>query len=220
MALQQALADLNAAYQNFFASPKGSARGRSGAAAADGLRKDRGRRCGSRRTLGSRSCPTGGCACRRSGTWRSAGRGGLPSAPSSVTVDQGRGGPVLRSFVVETDPAADAERFPSADSEVGIDLGPDRVRGPVGRDRGRRSPKFLRRAEREAQAAQRIAQPEGEGRQEPGEVAGPAGPRARSGRRHAPTSATRCSTQIIRDNQAVYVEDLCVAGLARTRLAK
>ncbi|WP_406075767.1 RNA-guided endonuclease InsQ/TnpB family protein [Micromonospora sp. NBC_01638] len=28
------------------------------------------------------------------------------------------------------------------------------------------------------------------------------------------------STAIIRDNQAVYVEDLCVSGLGRTRLAK
>ncbi|QYC45359.1 Putative transposase DNA-binding domain protein [Nonomuraea coxensis DSM 45129] len=32
--------------------------------------------------------------------------------------------------------------------------------------------------------------------------------------------AHKLSTQIIRDNQAVYVEDLCVKGLARTRLAK
>jgi putative transposase len=30
----------------------------------------------------------------------------------------------------------------------------------------------------------------------------------------------KLSTTIIRDNQAVYVEDLCVAGLGRTRLAK
>jgi putative transposase len=30
----------------------------------------------------------------------------------------------------------------------------------------------------------------------------------------------KTSTAIIRDNQAVYVEDLCVPGLARTRLAK
>ena len=28
------------------------------------------------------------------------------------------------------------------------------------------------------------------------------------------------STKVIRDNQAVYVEDLCVVGLGRTRLAK
>ncbi len=30
----------------------------------------------------------------------------------------------------------------------------------------------------------------------------------------------KLSTTIIRENQAVYVEDLCVAGLGRTRLAR
>ena len=45
-------------------------------------------------------------------------------------------------------------------------------------------------------------------------------------RAHARVADTRrdwqhkLSTAIIRDNQAVYVEDLCVTGLARTRLAK
>jgi putative transposase len=45
-------------------------------------------------------------------------------------------------------------------------------------------------------------------------------------RAHARVAARRAdfhhkvSTAIIRDNQAVYAEDLCVAGLARTRLAK
>ncbi|WP_344922240.1 transposase, partial [Plantactinospora mayteni] len=45
-------------------------------------------------------------------------------------------------------------------------------------------------------------------------------------RAHARVTDTRrdwqhkLSTAIIRDNQAVYVEDLCVAGLGRTRLAK
>ena len=43
---------------------------------------------------------------------------------------------------------------------------------------------------------------------------------------HAKVADTRrdwqhnLSTAIIRDNQAVYVEDLCVTGLGRTRLAK
>jgi len=32
--------------------------------------------------------------------------------------------------------------------------------------------------------------------------------------------AHKHSTALIRDNQAVYVEDLCITGLARTRLAK
>jgi len=45
-------------------------------------------------------------------------------------------------------------------------------------------------------------------------------------RAHARVADTRrdwqhkLSTAIIRDNQAVYVEDLCVVGLGRTRLAK
>jgi putative transposase len=45
-------------------------------------------------------------------------------------------------------------------------------------------------------------------------------------RAHARVTDTRrdwqhkLSTKIIRDNQAVYVEDLCVVGLGRTRLAK
>src|SRR5207245_3679256 len=45
-------------------------------------------------------------------------------------------------------------------------------------------------------------------------------------RAHARVADTRrdwqhkLSTAIIRDNQAVYVEDLCVVGLSRTKLAK
>ena len=45
-------------------------------------------------------------------------------------------------------------------------------------------------------------------------------------RAHARVADTRrdwqhqLSTRIVRENQAVYVEDLCVTGLARTRLAK
>jgi putative transposase len=35
-----------------------------------------------------------------------------------------------------------------------------------------------------------------------------------------PGHGDQLSTAIIRDNQAVYVEDLCVVGLGRTRLAK
>ncbi|MFE7719430.1 transposase [Nocardia rhizosphaerihabitans] len=50
--------------------------------------------------------------------------------------------------------------------------------------------------------------------------------RADVARAHARVADTRkdwahkYSTAVIRDNQAVYVEDLCVKGLARTRLAK
>src|SRR5579859_839199 len=51
-------------------------------------------------------------------------------------------------------------------------------------------------------------------------------PSSRVARAHARVADTRrdwqhkLSTAIIRDSQAVYVEDLCVAGLGRTRLAR
>jgi putative transposase len=50
--------------------------------------------------------------------------------------------------------------------------------------------------------------------------------RVRVAKAHARVADTRRdwahkhSTTIIRDNQAIFVEDLCVSGLARTRLAK
>ena len=50
--------------------------------------------------------------------------------------------------------------------------------------------------------------------------------RIRLAREHAKVASKRTdfchkiSTAIIRDNQAIYVEDLCVKGIARTRLAK
>lgn len=50
--------------------------------------------------------------------------------------------------------------------------------------------------------------------------------RVRVAKAHARVADTRRdwahkhSTAIVRDNQAIYVEDLCVKGLARTRLAK
>jgi putative transposase len=47
----------------------------------------------------------------------------LPSAPSSVTVIRDAAGRYFASFVVETDPVADAGRFSAGDAEVGIDLG-------------------------------------------------------------------------------------------------
>ena len=62
--------------------------------------------------------------------------------------------------------------------------------------------------------------PQAEGHAQPGKAA----PQGRP--RHARVADTRrdwqhkLSTTIIRENQAVYVEDLAVAGLARTRLAE
>jgi hypothetical protein len=76
--LQQALADLNMAYRNFFASITGKRKGARGPRPGSGRVKTTGRRSGSRGTPGSRCWTTAGCGCRRSATWRSAGRGRCP----------------------------------------------------------------------------------------------------------------------------------------------
>ena len=82
--LQQALADLNAAYRNFFASVPGRRKGPK-AGPGSGPARTAGRPSGSPPTPGSRCWPAGSCACPRSGTCRCAGRP-LPPQPSWVTV--------------------------------------------------------------------------------------------------------------------------------------
>ena len=71
--LQQALADLNAAYRNFFASVTGKRKGPKVAPPRFRSRKDR--RQAIRFTRNARFAVTqaGGCGCRRSATCRSAG---------------------------------------------------------------------------------------------------------------------------------------------------
>jgi transposase len=76
--LQQALADPNVAYRNFFASVTGKRRGRKVAPPRFRSRKTTGRRSGSRPTPGSRCWTTAGCACRRSAIWTCAGPASCP----------------------------------------------------------------------------------------------------------------------------------------------
>ncbi len=81
--LQQALADLNAAYRNFFASRNGERKGPK-------VKPPRFRSCKDHRqavrfTANARFkvLPTGGCGCRRSGTCRCGGLGRCrPSRPA------------------------------------------------------------------------------------------------------------------------------------------
>jgi len=73
--LQQALADLTAAYRNFFASLTGRRNGPKIAPPTFRSRKDRRRRSGLPPTPGSGCCPAGSCGCPRSGTYPYAGRG-------------------------------------------------------------------------------------------------------------------------------------------------
>jgi putative transposase len=135
--------------------------------------------------------------------------------PSSVTVIRDAGGRYFASFVVQ----AAHDPLPEVPAETGIDLGLAHF-AVLSDGRKIASPKFLRRAERKLRKAQKALSRTAAGSR------GRDKARARVARVHAKVADCRRdwlhkeSTRIIRESQAVYVEDLCVAGLARTRLAK
>ena len=215
MVLQQALADLNAAYRNFFASRAGKRKGPKVRQPRFRSRKDTPQAIRFTRNARSRLSQTGSCGCRRSGTCRYGGRAPLPSEPSSVTIIRDSAGRYFASFVVQANPGT----APKAEPVIGIDLGLKHF-AVLSDGRKITSPRFLRRAEKRLRRAQRSLSRKQKGSRNRDKV------RVTVARAHARVADARrdfhhkLSTAIIRDNQAVYVEDLAVAGLARTRLAK
>jgi putative transposase len=213
--LQQALADLNTAYRNFFASLTGERRGPKVAPPRFRSRKDR--RQAIRFTRNACFAITAGGKLRlpKIGDVEVHWSRDLPSAPSSVTVIIDAAGRYFASFVVE---AGDAP-LPQVGTEVGIDLGLTHF-AVLSDGRKVANPRFLRRAERKLRTAQKALSRKQQGSRNRDKA------RIRVARVHARVADTRRdwlhkeSTRIIRDSQAVYVEDLCVAGLGRTRLAK
>jgi putative transposase len=139
----------------------------------------------------------------------------LPSVPSSVTVIREPDGRYYASFVVQRE----AMPLPACDREVGIDLG---LNSLVVTSDGEAvaHPRFYRVAQRRLRRAQRVLS-----RRQKGSAN-----RARARHRVAVIHlkvrdarldhAHKTALRLVRDNQAVYAEDLAVSGLARTRLAK
>jgi len=223
--LQQGLADLNAAYRQFFGYRKAlrewTAAGQKGPRPREaGLprfksRKDR--RQAIRFTANARFkiLPDGKLRLPKIGDVPVRWSRPLPSEPSSVTVVRDAAGRYFASFVVQTgdDP------LPEAGTEVGIDLGLTHF-AVLSDGRKIANPRFLRRAERKLRTAQKALSRKVKGSRNRAKA------RVKVARVHARVADTRRdwlhqeSTRIIRENQAVYVENLCVAGLGRTRLAK
>ena len=139
----------------------------------------------------------------------------LPSEPSSLTVVLDSAGRYFASFVVE----AAVEPLPMRAEEVGIDLGLTTF-AVMSDGQSVPNPRFLRRAQRKLVRLQRSLAMKQKGSMNRAKA------RLRVARAHARVADTRrdwlhkLSTTIIRENQAVFVEDLGVAGLARTKLAK
>ena len=121
--LQQALADLGAAYRNFFTSLTGKRNGPG--SGPPRFRSGKDHRQAIRFTASARFKVPGNGRLRLPKIGDVAVRWSrdLPSAPSSVTVIVDAAGRYFASFVVGTGPVAGAGRFPVADAEAGIDLG-------------------------------------------------------------------------------------------------
>ena len=140
----------------------------------------------------------------------------LPSAPSSVTVIRERGRPVLR-LVRGGTPAGAAARL-----------------RPRGRHRRRawpawRSPRTARssltrgscaQSERRLARAQRALSRKQKGSANRAKARHRVAVLHRKVRETRLDHAHKTALRLVRDNQAVYAEDLAVSGLARTRLAK
>ncbi|GGR44158.1 transposase [Streptomyces aurantiogriseus] len=212
--LQQSLRDLDTAYKNFFDSIKGKRQGRKVGPPRYKSKKD---------TRQSIRLNTNAFWLQDDGTVYVAKVGNLkvkwsrrlPAAPTSLTVTKDSCGRYFLSFVVDTEP----DVLPEVEAECGIDLGLSAF-AVLFDGRKIDSPRFLRRAEKKLRRLQRELSRKAKGSKNRAKA------RIRVARQHAKVADRRrdwhhkASTQIIRDNQAVYVEDLAVSGLGRTRLAK
>ncbi|MEV4813120.1 RNA-guided endonuclease InsQ/TnpB family protein [Micromonospora avicenniae] len=214
--LQQALADLNIAYRNFFASVTGRRKGRMVAPPRFRSRKDNRQSIRFTRNARFKVLDNGRLRLPKIGEVAVRWSRSLPCEPSSVTIIKDAAGRYFASFVVTT---GRDETLPPVDSEVGIDLGLTHF-AVLSDGTKIAAPKFLRRTARKLKRLQQALsrKQKGSNRRKKAVVT--------VARAHARVADARrdwqhkLSTAIVRDNQAIYVEVLCVVGLGRTRLAK
>jgi len=207
--LQQSLNDLEQAYQNFFKSCKGQ---RKGKPVKPPKFKKRHAKQSARFRQGGFKVGQNKVKLAKIGKIKIAWSRPLPSEPTSVTVLKDAAGRYFVSFVVEIQP----EALPKCDNSVGIDLGistfatlddgqkidaPKPLKKRI--NRLRRLSKNLSRKNRGSKRYERA--------------------RKRQAKLQAKLKDIRTdflhklSTQIIRENQAIVLEDLNVAGMVKNR---
>ena len=217
--LQQSLRDAETAYRNFFASLSGTRKGPRLGPPRFKSRKDK--RQSIRFTANARWKITDGgrLDLPKIGAVKVKWSRTLPTTPTSVTVVKDAAGRFFASFVIDTDPAADATAIPDSDQSIGIDLGLTHF-AVLSTGEKIDSPRFLRRAEKKLKKTQRNLSRKQKGSKNREKA------RRKVARAHAAVTDARrefhhqLSTRLISENQGIGVEDLSVAGLARTRLAK
>jgi len=139
----------------------------------------------------------------------------LPSVPSSVTVICEPDGRYYASFVVERQ----ATPLPTCDREVGIDLGLTSL-AVTSDGEAISNPRFYRAAQRRLRRAQRVLSRRQKGSANRTRARHRVAVVHRKVRDARLDHAHKVALRLVRDNQAVYAEDLNISGLARTRLAK
>ena len=215
VALVQSVRDAHRAYSNWFDSLKGRRKGRKMSAPRFKSRKDN--RQSFRLTRNGFTLRAGGrLYLAKIGDVRVRWSRDLPSDPSSVTIIREPDGHYYASFVVEVAPTP----LPPISQECGVDLGVARLATVATTTGGRvdiANPRHLARKQRKLRRLER---------EKARRVKGGAN-RAKTRRKvavqHAKVARARRdyhhkqALTLVRDNQAVYVEDLHVAGMVRNR---
>nr|WP_241831357.1 transposase [Parafrankia soli] len=211
--LVQACQDARRAFRNWFDSLSGRRKGRNVGHPRFRSRKDN--RQSIRLTRNGFGVTPRGVRVAKVGDLRLAWSRPLPSVPSSATVIWEADGRYYVSFVVDVDDVP----YPAVDAEVGIDLGFDRL---VTLSTGEivANPRHLRSRQRTLARAQRALARKQKGSANRRKAVRRVAVLHRTVRETRRDHHHKLAARLVRDNQAVHVEDLAISGLARTRLAR
>lgn len=207
--LQQALNDFNQAYQNFFNSCKGK---RKGQKIKPPKFKSRKSNQSARFTKGGFKVGQHKIKLAKIGKVKINWSRELPSIPSSATVIKDSANRYFISFVVETIP----EVLPDNGQSVGIDLGIETY-ATLSNGVKIKSPKPLKKNLKKLGRCQRNLSRKSKGSNRYEKA------RKRVAKVHAKIKDTRTdflhklSTNIIRENQTIVLEDLNVSGMVKNR---
>ncbi|NET47140.1 RNA-guided endonuclease TnpB family protein [Okeania sp. SIO2B3] len=207
--LQQSLNDLNQAYQNFFKSTKGQ---RKGKPVKPPKFKSRKSLATARFTKGGFKVGQHKVYLAKVGKIKIVWSRELPAAPSSVTVIKDSANRYFLSFVVEIQP----EILPQTDNSVGIDLG---ISTFATFSDGTKvdAPKPLKKRIKKLRKLSKSLSHKTKGSKRYEKA------RVRVAKFHAKLKDTRTdflhklSTEIIRENQTIILEDLNVSGMIKNR---
>jgi len=214
VALVQACQDARRAYRNWFDSLSGKRKGRK--VGYPRFRSRKNNRQSIRFTRNGFGVTLRGVRLAKvTGDIKLAWSRELPSVPSSVTVIREADGRYYASFVVETEPTP----LLATPHDVGVDLGLDRL-AVTSDGEIVTNPRHLRSRQRRLACTQRSMARKRKGSVNRRKAMMRVAVNHRKVREARLDAHHKIALRLVRDNQAVYVEDLAVSGLARTRLAK